>query len=68
MNYFSDLISQTIGDLPINLTVVAVNITDPNVVGQMQKVWHNFVQTGQIWALLIGVVIGYMFRNLTKYG
>lgn len=68
MNYFSDLISQAIGHLPINLTVLAVNITNPDVVGQIQKVWNNFVQTGQIWALVIGLVIGYMFRNLTKYG
>jgi hypothetical protein len=26
------------------------------------------VKSGQIWALLIGLVVGYIFRNLTKYG
>jgi hypothetical protein len=43
-------------------------ITDPNVMGQMQKAWNHFIQTGQVWALLIGLVIGYIIRNLTSYG
>lgn len=68
MNYFNYLISEILGDFPIDLTVFAQSVTDPDVIGQMQKIWNHFVQTGQIWALLIGVVVGYMFRNLTKYG
>ncbi|WP_427160787.1 hypothetical protein ACQFX9_03875 [Aliinostoc sp. HNIBRCY26] len=68
MNYFCDLISQTFWDLPPNVIVLAQNVTNPDVIGQMQKVWNQFVQSGQIWALLIGVVVGYAFRNLTKYG
>ncbi|AFY50586.1 hypothetical protein Nos7524_4858 [Nostoc sp. PCC 7524] len=68
MNYLSDFISQAVWHLPLNAISIAQNVTDPNVVGQMQKTWNNFVQTGQIWALLIGLVIGYIFRNLTKYG
>lgn len=68
MNYFTDLISQIYWDLPVNLTIVAQNITDPNIVGQIQKTWLHFVQTGQIWALLIGLVLGYIVRNLTSYG
>lgn len=27
--------------------------------------WNNFVRTGQIWALLIGIVLGYLFRSVT---
>jgi hypothetical protein len=68
MNYLSDLISQIFCYLPPDAIVLAQNVTDPDVVGQMQKTWNHFVQTGQIWALLIGLVVGYIFRNLTKYG
>lgn len=68
MNYFNDLIFQALGNLPVNSIVLAQNITNPDVVGQMAKTWNHFVRTGQIWALLIGLVIGYIFRNLTKYG
>jgi len=68
MNLFSDSIFQLIGHLPVNWTVIAQQITDPNVLGQMQNIFNHFVQTGQVWALLIGLCIGYMIRNLTSYG
>jgi hypothetical protein len=68
MNYISDSISQLYWHLPANITVLAQNVTDPDIIGQIQKAWNNFVQTGQIWALLIGLVIGYILRNLTSYG
>jgi hypothetical protein len=68
MHYLSDLISQNFWDLTVNLTVLAQNVTDPDLIGQIQKAWNIFVKSGQIWALLIGLVVGYIFRNLTKYG
>ncbi|MCW5316428.1 hypothetical protein GTQ43_22175 [Nostoc sp. KVJ3] len=60
--------SQLYWHLPVKLTALAQTITDPNVLDQMQKAWSHFIQTGQVWALLIGVIIGYMIRNLTSYG
>ncbi|MBW4560348.1 MAG: hypothetical protein KME32_04165 [Mojavia pulchra JT2-VF2] len=67
MNYFSDSISEAFWHLPVTSTL-AQTVTDPNVIGQMQHSWNHFVKTGQIWALLIGLVIGYMIRSLTSYG
>lgn len=60
--------SQLFWHLPVNLTALAQTITDPDLMGQIQKAWSHFIQTGQVWALLIGLVIGYMIRNLTSYG
>ncbi|MGB3642441.1 MAG: hypothetical protein WBA39_33390 [Rivularia sp. (in: cyanobacteria)] len=54
--------------IPVNWSVLAQNVTDPDLIGQIEKAWNNFIQTGQIWALLIGLVIGYLIRNLTSYG
>ncbi|MEH1830852.1 MAG: hypothetical protein V7L29_01900 [Nostoc sp.] len=68
MSHYSDLISQLFWQLPVNLIALAQTITDPDVMGQIQKSWSHFIQTGQVWALLIGLVIGYMIRNLTSYG
>ncbi|MEH2066104.1 MAG: hypothetical protein V7K50_28230 [Nostoc sp.] len=68
MSHYSDLIPQLFWHLPVNLTALAQTITDPNVLGQIEKAWNHFIQTGQVWALLIGLVIGYMIRNLTSYG
>jgi hypothetical protein len=28
--------------------------------------WNNFIQSGQVWALGIGFVVGYLFRSLTS--
>ncbi len=53
---------------PVHSTFIAQEINDPNVVGQMQHNFEHFVQTGQVWALLIGLGIGWMLRNLTSYG
>ncbi|MEA5508096.1 hypothetical protein VB735_34445 [Halotia wernerae UHCC 0503] len=68
MNYISDLISQLFWHLPANLMPLAQAIHDPDLIGQIQKAWSHFIQTGQVWALLIGLVIGYIIRNLTSYG
>ncbi|ARV61352.1 hypothetical protein BZZ01_24465 [Nostocales cyanobacterium HT-58-2] len=68
MILFSNLMSQMLWQISVSWTVVAQNVTDPNILGQMQKAFTHFVQTGQAWALLIGLVIGYMIRNLTSYG
>jgi hypothetical protein len=27
-----------------------------------------FIKSGQVWALLIGLVVGYIFKSLTSYG
>ena len=28
--------------------------------------WNNFIQSGQVWALMIGFVLGYLFRSITS--
>ncbi|MCX7595114.1 MAG: hypothetical protein N2235_15415 [Fischerella sp.] len=68
MNIFSDSISHLVWHLPGSWMVLAQSITDPNIIGQMQKAFTHFVQSGQALALLIGLGIGYMIRNLTSYG
>ncbi|MBW4605806.1 MAG: hypothetical protein KME22_00920 [Hassallia sp. WJT32-NPBG1] len=59
---------QLVWHLPVYSTVLAQNVRDPNIIGQMQTGFNHFIQTGQVWALLIGLVIGYIIRNLTSYG
>lgn len=47
-------------------TILAQTVTDPNVLGQMQTAFQNFVQSGQVWAMVIGLVIGYVVRGMTS--
>lgn len=57
-----------VGQSSLNYIVVAQTVKDPDVVGNAQVAFNHFVQTGQVWALLIGLVLGYMFRSMTSYG
>jgi hypothetical protein len=36
------------------------------VICDMGKGWNNFVKSGQVWALIIGVTLGYLFRSVTS--
>jgi hypothetical protein len=40
---------------------------DQDILGDMGSAWSNFVGSGQIWALLIGIVLGYLMRGMTTY-
>ncbi|MBC5795091.1 hypothetical protein H5968_08005 [Sphaerospermopsis sp. LEGE 00249] len=66
--HFHDTLFSLLGNIHIDINFVATKIQDPDVLGQMQNAWNNFVKTGQVWAMLIGMVIGYMFKSLTTYG
>lgn len=33
----------------------------------VQNAWNNFVNSGQCWALMIGLMVGYFFSKLTSY-
>lgn len=46
-------------------SLLAQQIEDPDVLGQMQDAWYNFIDSGQVWALLIGTFFGYTFKGFT---
>ncbi len=37
-----------------------------DVLGDISKGWNNFVESGQIWAALAGIVVGYMLKSITS--
>lgn len=60
--------SQLFWRLSLGWLEIAQTIQDPDLLGNWQKAFDNFIQSGQVWALLIGFVLGYIFRGLTSYG
>ncbi|MEM1370179.1 MAG: hypothetical protein AAGG02_19690 [Cyanobacteria bacterium P01_H01_bin.15] len=38
-----------------------------DILQQGQDAFDHFIQTGQVWALLIGIFIGYFFKSMTSY-
>ncbi|MDX2256787.1 MAG: hypothetical protein NW214_14835 [Pseudanabaenaceae cyanobacterium bins.39] len=66
----------TVWHLPtMHLTDIHLNISTDllaqqftqDVMGDIGKGWNNFVKTGQIWALIIGVIVGYLLRSITHH-
>lgn len=55
-------------ELQINWAVLAQQISDSDLLGNLQRAFDNFIKSGQGWALLIGLIIGYMIRGFTTYG
>ncbi len=47
--------------------ILAQVIEDVDVMANMVEAWYSFVDSGQVWALLIGLLIGYSFKGLTSY-
>lgn len=66
----NDQLLQMIFDLHHNYllsvaNLLAQSIEDPDVLGQIQDAWYNFIDSGQVWALLIGSFFGYTFKGFT---
>lgn len=41
-------------------------VSDPDVLGQIQSGFQNFVESGQMWAMIIGIVLGYAIRSILR--
>lgn len=52
-------------DLSLHSSLIAQ--VEDNWFDQFQQTFNHFVQSGQIWALFIGMILGYLIRSLTPY-
>jgi len=48
-------------------TLVLAQFDDVDILRDMVNLWNTFIETGQVWALIIGLIIGYFLRGLTTY-
>lgn len=44
------------------------NGSRPDVLRDVQQAWDGFVSSGQAWAALFGLAIGYFVAKFTSYG
>ncbi|ACK71295.1 hypothetical protein PCC7424_2890 [Gloeothece citriformis PCC 7424] len=51
----------------ITFWLLALEPEDTDVIAQFQQSFNHFVESGQVWALAIGLVLGYLFRSFTSY-
>ncbi len=54
--------------LPPELAALGDRPLEDNLGTNVQKAFNNFVKTGQVWAFLIGLIIGYIFKAFTSFG
>lgn len=41
---------------------------DQDLIGDTGTMLKGFYESGQLWAMLIGIVLGYAFKSFTSYG
>lgn len=46
-----------------NTGVIAQAVEDPEVLQQIEDGWNHFIDSGQVWALIIGFFLGYLLRT-----
>ncbi len=49
-------------------TPVIAQQFDQDLIGDTGTLLKGFYESGQLWALLIGLALGYMFKSFTSYG
>lgn len=67
----SSLVADVMQFLPLDFSIdppVLAQFKQTDLVGDLQKAFDNFVKTGQAWAFLIGLVLGYMLKAFTTFG
>ncbi|HEY9698109.1 MAG TPA: hypothetical protein V6D10_12650 [Trichocoleus sp.] len=66
----SDLSQTILGQLPFDLSIDPhlAQTFDTDVFKGTRTILNNFIKSGQVWALLIGLIVGYIIRGLTSYG
>jgi hypothetical protein len=72
LGMYSDLSQVGLGHLSWNWAdlqgAVLAQQFDTDVFAGTRKVVGEFVASGKLWTLLIGIVIGYILKSLTSYG
>lgn len=48
-------------------SLLAQAIRDVDILRDFQEAWNKFVSTGQIWALIIGLILGWLLKGFTTF-
>ena len=49
-------------------TPLVAQYFDQDLIGSTGEMLHEFYESGQLWALLIGVALGYIIKSAFSYG
>jgi len=60
-------VDQSTGANALTPSPIIAQQFDQDILGDLSDAWTHFIDSGQVWALIIGIVLGYLIRNLTAY-
>ncbi len=46
--------------------IILAEVPNVDILGNIQSAWTDFLQTGKAGASVVGLVLGYMIRGMTK--
>jgi len=52
----------------IDVTILAQEFKQTDIAGNVGASWNHFVRTGQVWAFVLGIGLGYFVRTFTSFG
>lgn len=67
VHLLNDKLQAWIWESPL-LSMVLAQAASTDLTKNVQGAFKAFIESGQVWALIIGVVVGYMVRVFTTYG
>ncbi|HAZ48289.1 MAG TPA: hypothetical protein DDW76_16560 [Cyanobacteria bacterium UBA11369] len=57
-----------IAKIPFTWIDIFLQVKQTDLGGDVQRAWNHFVKTGQLWAMIIGFLLGYMIKSFTSFG
>ena len=67
MDPYAIYFTQSQGGATTGVPVIAQHF-DQDLIGDTGTMLKAFYESGQLWAMLIGLALGYAFRSFTSYG
>ena len=67
-SHFIDALQVVHSHLPLDQLAFMDKPLEVDLGGDVQKAFNQFVRTGQVWAFLVGLVLGYIIRTFTSFG
>ncbi|MEL6159086.1 MAG: hypothetical protein AAFQ40_15510 [Cyanobacteria bacterium J06623_5] len=64
-SYFAQFDTAATTGVPV---IAEAKYFDQDLIGDTGTMLKGFYESGQLWALLIGIVIGYGFKSFASYG
>jgi hypothetical protein len=55
------------GVFALGIVVVFAQQASPDILSDLGSAWNNFISSGQMVAMFVGMALGYLIRMFTSY-